>query len=863
MLIKNVKFYIIVFVAALLSKTSFLFAAQNYKIASTPGWVQTITIEKPTNTSKKETVDETNYLLIDRQTKVDQHAVSYFNHVVKKVLKNEDIPDFSTIEIEFNPSYEEITLHQLKIHRSDRTINQLFPHHIKILQREKRLEEQLYTGIKSLYIFLEDVRIGDVIEYSYVVKNTDPVSNHTFFYNIFFSGTSSISQIRERLLWPKERHLAIKNHSTSSTPEVRVLGDHKEYIWNAKNTPILQIEENIPFSYNPYEYVEISENLNWHDIALQKLNFYAYPQHISEELKIYIKNIIDSNKNPEDQFITVMRFIQDEIQYRGIAGPELSRPSDPSLVFRRRFGDCKDKTLLAITILKELGIEAYPALVNTNEREAIHTALPSFHIFDHAIVVACIHGKQYWIDPTCTFQRGSLENLAQPDYGYALIVDSKTTSLTKMPVHHLSTPSQEIYETFDLRQGYQAPGTLSVKTIYKNHSANTRREYYLTTPKKEIQQALLNYYQKNYPSIRTVEEPKIIDDPIKNQITIFEKYELDTPWTYSETDTAWSISYYANEISAYLDTSHSAERTIPLSISHPVNIFKQIQLLLREKEWNFVPEKNAIRHTAFIYKRNEEYKKNTFTTVYEFKTLKDHVDANDVPSYTEKLNQINEVLGVNINDYVELEESTQQEETIQSADNKKDYINWTIVLFVGISAFIFIFISLKLYYFQPKYGPVFLIESKYNGIGGWLILPVLGLILNPFSNVREIFECSHLIFSLNNWMLFSDATSAGFHPFRGTFVLLEIVMLIAFLIFNILLLVLLFKKKRSFPILYVYFIWTVCLWSISDNIIAFLLISEPITKTDIRGMVSIGLATVIWSLYFFKSERVKAIFIKD
>ena len=43
----------------------------------------------------------------------------------------------------------------------------------------------------------------------------------------------------------------------------------------------------------------------------------------------------------------------------------------------RRFGDCKDKTLLLLSLLDALGIEAYPALVNTDVQRGIRQQAPS------------------------------------------------------------------------------------------------------------------------------------------------------------------------------------------------------------------------------------------------------------------------------------------------------------------------------------------------------------------------------------------------------------------------------------------------------------------------------------------------------
>ena len=68
----------------------------------------------------------------------------------------------------------------------------------------------------------------------------------------------------------------------------------------------------------------------------------------------------------------------------GASRPDHCGPSAPDAVYARRWGDCKEKALLMVTMLRALGIEASPALVNTERRDDIdrpatdqHTGSPA------------------------------------------------------------------------------------------------------------------------------------------------------------------------------------------------------------------------------------------------------------------------------------------------------------------------------------------------------------------------------------------------------------------------------------------------------------------------------------------------------
>ena len=78
--------------------------------------------------------------------------------------------------------------------------------------------------------------------------------------------------------------------------------------------------------------------------------------------------------------------------------------------------------MLFITLLKAIGIEAYPALVDTCDTKLLAEKLPAVYLFDHVIVTLELNGKRLWLDPTLSYQQGQLAQIFQPDYGYALVV---------------------------------------------------------------------------------------------------------------------------------------------------------------------------------------------------------------------------------------------------------------------------------------------------------------------------------------------------------------------------------------------------------------------------------------------------------
>jgi len=142
-------------------------------------------------------------------------------------------------------------------------------------------------------------------------------------------------------------------------------------------------------------------------------------------------------------------FAQNEIRYvaieLGIGGHQPHAAAD---VFLHRYGDCKDKATLLISMLKEIGVDSYYVLVNTN-RGAISESTPAHLGFNHAIVAVQLPaaledptllavvthprlGRLLIFDPTDPYTPfGALRGPLQA--GFGLLVTPTGGELVKLP----------------------------------------------------------------------------------------------------------------------------------------------------------------------------------------------------------------------------------------------------------------------------------------------------------------------------------------------------------------------------------------------------------------------------------------------
>ncbi|MBX5481925.1 MAG: hypothetical protein IRZ16_08825 [Myxococcaceae bacterium] len=168
--------------------------------------------------------------------------------------------------------------------------------------------------------------------------------------------------------------------------ETRV-GDQIRVSWKMENTRPIIAEPHMP------NLIEIAANLQlttipgwdaykkWEEALLES----AFRD--SPDLDELAQRLAEGAKTPEEKLLRIHQFVMEQIRYQQdyesfIAGV---KPHPASMVVERRYGDCKDKSVLFITLARKLGLKAHFATVRTRDRGQVMKDLPTQQ-FNHAIV---------------------------------------------------------------------------------------------------------------------------------------------------------------------------------------------------------------------------------------------------------------------------------------------------------------------------------------------------------------------------------------------------------------------------------------------------------------------------------------------
>lgn len=260
---------------------------------------------------------------------------------------------------------------------------------------------------KILQVNIPGVEVGDIIHSIQRMDVLRAIMPGEFSeYNVF-EGERYIRHLSYEIYEPAEKPLkriilrdevpgTIK-HSTRPSGSSETL-----HIWDVSNVPRMFDESNMP----PYEQVlqrlMVSTTPDWQ--AVSKWYWELSKPHLDATtpgMRKTVKELIADCKTDMDKIFAVFYYVSKNIRYMGIT-PEKDRPGfephDVRLTFENKYGVCRDKAALLVSMLHLAGLKAYPVLINVGLKVDPEVPAP---YFNHAIVAAeLVKGEYVLMDPT-------------------------------------------------------------------------------------------------------------------------------------------------------------------------------------------------------------------------------------------------------------------------------------------------------------------------------------------------------------------------------------------------------------------------------------------------------------------------------
>ncbi|OYU94517.1 MAG: hypothetical protein CFE21_16055 [Bacteroidetes bacterium B1(2017)] len=825
----------------------FIGSAQKQKliIKPLPNWIKKVPINSSLKVNESHVENGCYYMLLDEQILVKEELE--YNHYALKIMSDAGVQSGSEISVVYDPSYQELQFHYIRVLRKKETIQQLGIAQVQFLQREEDLDSKIYDGSFTAYIALTDVRKGDVIEYAYTLKGRNPVFKNTFFSIRALEFSQPIAQEYLRYSTPTNRKLYHKINGKKVLKQKTFIenGYSVLEIESSCLEPI-EAEENVPYKSDPqYPYITVSEFETWEQVVKWALPLYELDNPNSAELKKKVAEIVTPYKKKEDQIMAIIRFVQDEIRYLGLeSGISSHKPTESALVLKRRFGDCKDKSLLLFRMLREIGISSSPALISTNTRQYLENDLPGPQQFDHVTLTFLFNNVSYWVDPTISYQRGDISRFQFPDYAWALVIKEGENKLSSIQ-SNTAIRKKVIQEEFTIADS-TSPVKLKVTSKFYGVEADNIRYDFATSSINEIEKGYTSFYQKIYSRVKKTKGIETFDNDSENIFTVCENYEINKMWTFDKESGNINLEVYPEALMADIVVPEQRIRKYPLALNYPLVLEQQIELVL-PSNWDINEDALSKKNPHFVYQYNSrKTEANRIILQYSYIIGKDEVEPYDMEQFCTDLTEAKRLNAYSIS--WSSNSPNNVAKTIQSGDTNWILVFWTLILCL-----------LCLYFFQKVYAwdqaPRGYVKYAAN-IEGWLILHGIGMFISPFILLYNFSVAGY--FNINTWESFTATQNKALY---GVFFTIEMSSWIILFCLNILCIVLFLNRRSSYPKIYLFFISYFFFSLLLDIVFAKMVNSEAYLDEIIRSLFSVGINASIWGTYLFRSNRSKITFV--
>lgn len=387
--------------------------------------------------------DSAVYLLKEQRIKVERNGLKTIReHNVLKILKRSAIEYAGDIGFEYNSYYSKaklvkaftLTPEGRKIEVSKDAVHDTMPQNFQ--------EFKMYSDVRTLHFSMPAVEVGSVLDYEIEVVETKPVMEGQAWDSRYLDDSQAVEDSRYVLEYPSKMKLQLHTLNVTNSPTTNVNSSVTTVSLTLKNTPKLKYESGMPPLHGIRKSIHFTSLSSWDTVRDWFAKLAAEKIRTSDDIQKLVANLTSNAPTAGDKIRALSLMMQRDVRYVGVElGRSAYEPHHAVDCLRNKYGDCKDKSILLVSMLKQAGIRAFPALVRPSYFGELVMATPHPGQFNHVIVY--VPDQDLWLDPTAKYYDIDVYPAAL-DGCQALVVGNGTTNFVTIP---FLAPERDITRT--------------------------------------------------------------------------------------------------------------------------------------------------------------------------------------------------------------------------------------------------------------------------------------------------------------------------------------------------------------------------------------------------------------------------------
>ncbi len=219
-------------------------------------------------------------------------------------------------------------------------------------------------NVEVVQVTFPDVQVGDRT----VIRTTEHIFKRSlsgiYSYFDFLPPTVSIDSLKIKLTAPDRVKVYVQGKPDVFS-EVKNQG-RTTWIYEAKSVAS-SIDDDAKDSFQVWPYIAASSVQTYEEIAVAYANQSKDKVKVTPAVQKLSDELIQGQADVQGKVEAIYDWVRHNVRYVAVnLGDGSWVPHDPDWILDQHYGDCKDHVLLMQVLLKAAGIDAMPALINSN-----------------------------------------------------------------------------------------------------------------------------------------------------------------------------------------------------------------------------------------------------------------------------------------------------------------------------------------------------------------------------------------------------------------------------------------------------------------------------------------------------------------
>ncbi len=377
---------------------------------------------------------DANALIVFEEQKTVYEAGGEFTsveHSLVKILTEKGKQMFGTRKLPYHRRYSTVKVSLARVIKPDGNVIPVPEEFIKDGTLAETQQMNIFEeNFRRLSVTFPGLELGDSVELVVDTQSKPLIEGH---YNDFILFQSIEPLLRKEVTIDgpaaKPLRFVVRDGQLEFSEEKK--GDRIIYHWKAADEPKIEQELGMVTIADVALRLIASTFKDWQELSAygDKLNVGKVDS--NEALRAKVIELTRDCTTEEEKILAIFRYVSRKVRYMG-SSMDLGafiEPHSATYTFEKQYGVCRDKSILMMAMLKEIGVKAYDAMINLTR-----TTDPEIPVilFEHAICgVVMKEGRIVYMDPTLELSSSFGETYVGGRH--VLLLDNPGRDLIRLP----------------------------------------------------------------------------------------------------------------------------------------------------------------------------------------------------------------------------------------------------------------------------------------------------------------------------------------------------------------------------------------------------------------------------------------------